>query len=42
MGFKALFGLTVVPAALIGGSLLACLSKRVRDVYFLLLVFFSP
>jgi hypothetical protein len=42
MGFKALFGLTVVPAAILGGSLLACVSRRVRDVFFVMLVFLSP
>ena len=42
MGFKAIFGLTVVPAAILGGSLLACISRRVRDVFFVLLVFLSP
>jgi hypothetical protein len=42
MGFKAIFGLTVVPAAILGGSLMACMSRRVRDVFFVLLVFLSP
>src|SRR5580658_2628970 len=42
MGFKALFGLTVVPAAILGGSVMACLSRRVRDVFFVLLVFLAP
>lgn len=42
MDFKALFGFTVVPGALIGGTLLGCLSRRVRDFYFLLLIFLSP
>jgi hypothetical protein len=42
MGFKALFGLTVIPAAILGGCLVACLSRRVRDVFFILLVFLSP
>src|SRR5271156_2662929 len=42
MGFKALFGLTVLPAAILGGSLLACASRRARDVYFVLLVFLAP
>jgi len=42
MGFKALFGLTVIPAAIIGGSLMACMSRRVRDLFFLMLVFCSP
>jgi hypothetical protein len=42
MGFKELFGLTVVPAAIFGGSLMACVSKRIRDLFFVLLVFLSP
>jgi len=42
MGFKALFGLTVVPAAILGASLMACVSRRVRDVFLVLLVFLSP
>ncbi len=42
MGFKELFGLTVIPAAVFGGGVVACLSKRMRDVFFVCLVFFSP
>jgi hypothetical protein len=42
MDFKTLFGLTVVPAAILGGCGVACLSWRVRDLFFLLLVFFGP
>jgi hypothetical protein len=42
MGLKAIFGLTVVPAAILGGSLMACVSRLVRDVFFVLLVFLSP
>jgi hypothetical protein len=42
MGFKAIFGLTVVPAAILGASVLACASRRVRDVFFVLLVFLAP
>jgi hypothetical protein len=42
MGFKALFGLTVIPAAIVGGCLMACMSRRVRDLFFVMLVFFSP
>src|SRR3984957_13898924 len=42
MGFKALFGLTVVPAAIVGGCIMASLSRRVRDLFFVLLVFLSP
>src|ERR1700684_2249616 len=42
MGFKALFGFTAIPAAMFGGPLLALLSHRVRDLFFILVVFFSP
>ena len=42
MGFKAIFGLTVLPAVILGGILLASASRRVRDVFFVALVFFSP
>ena len=42
MGMKAIFGLTVIPAAIVGGSLVACLSKRVRDLFFVILVFCAP
>src|ERR1700684_712432 len=42
MGFKALFGFTAIPAAMFGGTLLALLSQRVRDLFFILVVFFSP
>lgn len=42
MGFKAIFGLTVIPAAMFGGSVAACFSKRVRDLFFVLLVFMGP
>jgi hypothetical protein len=42
MGFKALFGLTVVPAAIVGGCVMACVSRRIRDLFFVLLVFLSP
>jgi hypothetical protein len=42
MAFKTLFGLTVIPAALIGGSLIALLSYRIRDLFFVLIVFLSP
>ncbi len=41
MGFKALFGLTVVPAAIFGGCLMACMSRRIRDLFFVLLVFLA-
>lgn len=42
MDVKTLFGLTVVPAAFCGGILAACISKRIRDLFFLLLVSLSP
>ena len=42
MDFKTLFGLTVVPAAIVGGCLMACMSRRVRDLFFVMLVFLSP
>jgi hypothetical protein len=42
MGFKALFGLAVIPAAMLGGLVIACLSRRMRDLFFVCLVFFSP
>jgi hypothetical protein len=42
MGFKELFGLTVIPAAAFGASMAACVSQRVRDLFFIALVFFSP
>jgi hypothetical protein len=42
MGFKAVFGFTVIPAALVGGSIAACFSRRVRDLFFILLVFMGP
>jgi hypothetical protein len=42
MDFKAFFGLTVIPEALFGACLLAVLSQRVRDVFFVLLVCLTP
>lgn len=42
MTVKMLFGLTVVPAAFLAGSLLACLGQRIRDFFFVLLVFLAP
>ena len=39
---KALFGLTVIPAAALGSIVLACLSRRIRDAFFVLLVFLAP
>src|SRR5436190_24396225 len=42
MDLKTLFGLTVIPAGFLGGILTACISKRIRDLYFVLLVTLSP
>lgn len=42
MGVKALFGVTVVPAAMCGAIIVACVSQRIRDLFFALLVFLSP
>ncbi|HLH56511.1 MAG TPA: O-antigen ligase family protein [Verrucomicrobiae bacterium] len=42
MDVKTLFGLTVIPAAFLGGILLACFSSRIRDLFFFLLVVTSP
>ncbi len=42
MGSKALFGLTVIPAGVVAGIVLASLSRKVRDGFFLLLVFLTP
>jgi O-Antigen ligase len=42
LSLKALFGFTVLPAAFLGGIIVACLSKRIRDLFFVGLVFFSP
>jgi len=42
MSIKALLGFTVIPAAILGGLVAACLSKRIRDLFFMLLVFLSP
>ncbi len=42
MDLKTLFGLTVLPASFFAAILLACLSKRVRDVFFVLLIWTSP
>src|SRR5579859_6778468 len=42
MDVKTLFGLTVIPAALCGAIFFACVSSRIRDLFFLLLVFLSP
>src|SRR2546421_10218117 len=42
MDFKILFGLTVIPLGTVGAVLLACISKRIRDLFFVLLVACSP
>jgi hypothetical protein len=42
MDIRVLFGLTVFPAAIFGCTVLACMSRRIRDVYFVALIFFSP
>ena len=42
MDTKTLFGLTVIPAAFLGGMVAACISSRIRDLFFLLLVSMSP
>jgi hypothetical protein len=39
---KGLFGLTMVPAGVFGAALLACLFKRIRDLYFVLLIVLLP
>ncbi len=42
MDLKTLFGLTVIPAGVFGGIIAACVSKYVRDLFFVCLVFLSP
>src|SRR6516164_8214754 len=39
---KTLFGVTVIPAGFLGGIIAACLSKRIRGLFFLMLVGLSP
>src|SRR5579872_5517568 len=39
---KTLFGLTVIPAAFLGGIVAASVSSRIRDLFFLMLVALSP
>jgi hypothetical protein len=39
---KGLYGLTIVPAGIFGATLLAVLSKRIRDIYFVLLIVLLP
>jgi hypothetical protein len=42
MDVKTLFGVTVLPVAILGGIALACLSHRLRDLFFIALVFYCP
>ena len=42
MPTKLLFGWVVVPAMALAGIVLACAFKRVRDLFFVLLVFLTP
>src|SRR5882724_984425 len=42
MPTKVLFGWTLLPAAALTGIVLACVFKRVRDLFFILLVFLAP
>lgn len=42
MDLKALFGLTVLPASVFAGIIAASFSKRLRDLFFLALVFTCP
>src|SRR5438045_95174 len=42
MPTKVLFGWTLLPAAALTGIVLACAFKRVRDLFFVLLVFLAP
>ncbi|HSU55606.1 MAG TPA: hypothetical protein VLT36_16240, partial [Candidatus Dormibacteraeota bacterium] len=42
MDVKTLFGLTVIPAAFLGGIALACFFTRIRDLFFVMLVSLSP
>ena len=42
MDFKTLFGITIIPAGVVGGILIAAISKQIRDLFFVLLVFLSP
>ena len=38
---KTLFGLTALPAMMLGAIILACVSRRLRDLFFFLLVVFA-
>jgi hypothetical protein len=42
MDIKTLFGLTVVPGSILGGIIVATLSKKLRDLFFLALVCTCP
>jgi hypothetical protein len=42
MDVKTLFGLTVIPAGFLAGIVAACLSRRIRDLFFVMLVSLSP
>lgn len=42
MDVKTLFGLTVIPAGFLGAIVVACLSSRIRDLFFVLLITLSP
>ncbi|HUD47879.1 MAG TPA: O-antigen ligase family protein [Candidatus Baltobacteraceae bacterium] len=39
---KAIFGFTVIPMAMVAGCAMAYVSQRVRDLFFVLLVFLGP
>ena len=39
---KTLFGLTIIPAGFLAGIIAACISKRIRDLFFVMLVTLSP
>jgi hypothetical protein len=41
MDTKSLFGITVVPMAILGGIIAATASRRIRDLFFFLLVLFA-
>ena len=42
MDAKTLFGLTVIPAGFLGGIAAACVSRRIRDLFFVMLVALAP
>src|SRR5438034_1179063 len=39
---KELFGLMMIPAAILGGIVIASFSKGIRDLFFVVLVFLAP